>query len=253
MLLWGLNGKQPMTKYAFIGDVHSQASPLGAALSYCQDNGLTPILLGDLFDSRCELSDSADVFNLVKYAQRKFPGMVALRSNHQKKLERYIKGNPVNIGPDLEKTLSDFEKAGIHLTSEVLPWLLSFPFGFVFRDSKGTEYRCAHACFPSRIEIQPYRKCRSIWNVTRKEQDLMLYGPRYKTEGGANERSAWWLKPSDRDWVRVAGHYHVVHESPKSLVLDGDMGGSSSKTLAIDEMALCLYDVEARELKRFRH
>ena len=242
-----------MTKYAFIGDVHSQASPLGAALSYCQDNGLTPILLGDLFDSRCELSDSADVFNLVKYAQRKFPGMVALRSNHQKKLERYIKGNPVNIGPDLEKTLSDFEKAGIHLASEVLPWLLSFPFGFVFRDSKGTEYRCAHACFPSRIEIQPYRKCRSIWNVTRKEQDLMLYGPRYKTEGGANERSAWWLKPSDRDWVRVAGHYHVVHESPKSLVLDGDMGGSSSKTLAIDEMALCLYDVEARELKRFRH
>lgn len=242
-----------MTKYAFIGDIHSQAAPLSAAFDYCQKNGLTPVMLGDLFDSRCELSNSAEVYDLVRNAQSKFPGMVILRSNHQKKLERFIKGHSVNMSPDLERTLSDFKKAGTNLPSEVLPWLLSFPFGFVFRDSKGTEYRCAHACFPSRVEIQPYRKCRSIWNVTRKEQDLMLYGPRYKTDDGANERSAWWLKPADRDWVRVAGHYHVVHEGPKSLVLDGDMGGISSKTLRLDEMALCLYDVEAGSLLRFRH
>lgn len=242
-----------MTKYAFIGDIHSQAAPLSAAFDYCQKNGLTPVMLGDLFDSRCELSNSAEVYDLARNAQSKFPGMVILRSNHQKKLERFIKGHSVNMSPDLERTLSDFKKAGTNLPSEVLPWLLSFPFGFVFRDSKGTEYRCAHACFPSRVEIQPYRKCRSIWNVTRKEQDLMLYGPRYKTDDGANERSAWWLKPADRDWVRVAGHYHVVHEGPKSLVLDGDMGGSSSKTLRLDEMALCLYDVEAGSLLRFRH
>jgi hypothetical protein len=240
-----------MTRYAFIGDVHSQAEPLQKALEYCKLRRLTPILLGDLFDSRCTISDSAKVFNLVRKAQRMFPGMVTLRSNHQNKLERYIKGNPVNLSPDLEKTLADFANAGLSLQGDILPWLLSFPFGFVFRDSKGTEYRCAHACFPSRIEVQPYTKCRSIWNVTRKEKDLMLYGPRFRTEGGTNERSEWWLKPAEREWVRVAGHYHVVHMGPKSLVLDGDMGGRSQQAISLDDMALCLYDVEAQELKRF--
>lgn len=240
-----------MTKYAFIGDIHSQAAPLESALDFCKRLRLTPILLGDLFDSRCEFSDSARVFTLAKKAQRLFPGMVILRSNHQNKLERYIRGNPVNMTPDLEKTLADFSNAGLSLQDDILPWLLSFPFGFVFRDSKGVEYRCAHACFPSRIEVQPYTKCRSIWNVTRKERDLMLYGPRVRTENGANERSEWWLNPSDRGWVRVAGHYHVVHADSKSLVLDGDMGGRSRQTVSLDNMSLCLYNVEARELKRF--
>lgn len=240
-----------MTRYAFIGDVHSQAGPLAKALEFCKLNRLTPILLGDLFDSRCEFSDSAGVYKLVKRAKNIFPGMVVLRSNHQNKLERYIKGNPVNLSPDLEKTLADFASAGLSLEEEILPWLLSFPFGFVFRDSKGTEYRCAHACFPSRVEVQPYSKCRSIWNVTRKERDLMLYGPRFRTDEGANERSEWWLKPSEREWVRVAGHYHVVHTDSKSLVLDGDMGGRSQQPVSLDEMTLCLYDVEAKSLKRF--
>lgn len=238
-------------KYAFIGDVHSQLTPLKMALEHCRRHSLTPILLGDLFDSRTEESDSAGVYRLVRKAEKEMGAMV-LRSNHQNKLERYAKGNNVFISNDLAKTLVDFEQSGL-MAQEVAEWLNTLPYGVVFRDSKGQEYRCAHAMFPTWLAVPLYKGMYKVMDVTSKARDYMLYGPRRKVSDPTEEenRVFWWEEESDRDWIRVAGHYHTVFVSDKSLVLDGGMGGSSRISETSHPGVLCLYDVEARKLLTF--
>lgn len=232
-----------MKNYALIGDIHSQYRPLWEALAYCQNNDLIPVILGDVFDSRCDFSDSAGVYQLLKQAQKEL-GAIILRSNHQDKLERYIRGNNVKVSPELARTIEDFEKANISL-SDVGKWLESMPYGFCFRDSSGREHRCAHAYFPSWIEVPNFHLYHMLFDVPRKAKSLMMYGPNSK-EG--NTRVFWWERPSERSWVRVAGHYHVVHSSETSLVLDAGCGGQKRSWFCHEAPALVLWDCHRKEL-----
>lgn len=248
------NWPDKMKKFAIIGDIHSQLAPLQQAISHCKKRGLTPIFLGDLFDSRTEVSDSAGVYRLVKQAQSDI-GAIVLRSNHQNKFERYAKGNKVFIAEDFARTLLDFTQADIPV-QEVADWLNTFPYGLVFKDSRGQEYRCAHAMFPKWLAIASYKDTYKVMDVTQKARDYMLYGPRVKgaTWPEQEDRVFWWEEDCDRDWVRVAGHYHTVFVSNKSLVLDGGMGGSfrhKEPALPGSPELLCLWDVEAKKLITF--
>lgn len=239
-------------QYAFIGDIHSQLGPLSQALNYCSQNNLVPIFLGDLFDSRMENSDSVDVYHTVREAVAQ--GAVVLRSNHQDKLERYARGNKVMLQQGFERTVSDFAEANIPI-EEVSEWLQTFPYGVAFRDSKGTEYRCAHAMFPSWVLVpEQYENLYKVMSVTRKAKDYMLFGPRRPGAVWPQDetRVFWWEEPSDREWVRVAGHYHYVFVGEKSLVLDGEMGGSTHESFNPSEARLCLWNVEQKELVEFR-
>lgn len=239
-------------KYAFIGDVHSQIAPLEKAADHCRSLGLTPILLGDLFDSRMETSHSAEVYRLAQSLQSEL-GAIILRSNHQNKFERYARGNKVRVEGEFSRTLADFTEAGIEV-QEVSDWLNTFPYGAVFRDSKGKEYRCAHAMFPSWIAVPQYDHMYFVNEVTSKARDYMLYGPRVAGAQWPNEetRVFWWDRESSRDWVRVAGHYHTVVISDKNLVLDGQMGGSLAPGYDPSTARLCLWDVESRSLTTFK-
>lgn len=237
--------------FAFIGDLHSQIAPMERAISYCQNNNLTPILLGDLFDSRMETSHSAEVYRLARKIQEEM-GAIILRSNHQNKFERYARGNKVRVEGEFSRTLADFAEADISV-QEVSDWLNTFPYGIVFRDTKGKEYRCAHAMFPSWIVVPAYTDMHFVTQVTSKARDYMLYGPRVAGAVWPSEetRVFWWEKDSSRDWIRVAGHYHTVVISDKNLVLDGQMGGSVKPDFDASTARLCLWDVEARELVTF--
>lgn len=239
--------------YVFIGDIHSQLSPLLEALDYCRSNGRVPIFLGDLFDSRMERSDTVEVYNTVKQAQAEL-GAIVLRSNHQDKLERYARGNNVRLQQGFERTVEDFAQSSVPI-QEVAEWLQTFPYGVALRDSKGVEYRCAHAMFPSWVLVPPsYEGVYRVDNVTRKAKDYMLFGPRRPGAVWPQDetRVFWWEESSDREWVRVAGHYHTVFLGEKSLVLDGEMGGSTHEDFNPDQARLCLWDVELSELVEFK-
>lgn len=236
-----------MVSYALIGDLHSQIAPLQQALEHCENNNLTPIFLGDIFDSRCDTSDSAGVYRTLREAQTKFPGMKILRSNHQNKLERWLKGNNVFISTELRRTLEDFSESDV-LWSEVDAWLNEMPYGFCFRDSLGTEYRCAHAFFPSWVVVPQYSDTYEVHTVGAKARGLFLFGPNDRDSG---ERITWWERHSDRDWVRVAGHYHVIHLGGNSLVIDGGCGGVTRSWWCEEPPELCLYEVENKQLLSF--
>jgi len=228
--------------YCLIGDIHSQYQPLWKALSYCQSNALIPVILGDVFDSRCDSSDSAGVYRLLLQAQKDLNAVV-LRSNHQDKLERFLKGNSVRVSPELERTIYDFGGSEVN-SDELLKWLESLPYGFCFKHAD-REYRCAHAYFPSFVEVPDYPLFHFVWDLPKKARQLAMYGP---SVSNSRARAFWWERESDRSWVRVAGHYHVVHTDERNMVLDGGCGGNERSWNNPTDPVLVLYDVAKGEM-----
>jgi hypothetical protein len=226
--------------FALISDVHSQAHLLKLALEYCSNHNLTPLFLGDLFDSRVENSNSVSVYQQVK-EQIENNSAICIQSNHQNKLLRYIKGNNVFVGEDLQKTLDDFKKANISL-DEVYKFLNAMPYGVVFKDKNQKEYRVAHAYFSSRIEVPEYDNFYSIYEdrLNKSTKSVMLYGPVLREDG---QRVEWWKNNRTQDYVMVSGHYHIIHINKNSIVLDPECGSPGG--------ALGLYDVNNKVLKKF--
>ncbi len=226
--------------FALISDVHSQAHLLKLALEYCNEYKLTPLFLGDLFDSRVENSDSVSVYRQVK-EQIEINSAICIQSNHQNKLIRYISGNNVFVGEDLQKTLEDFNQANISLR-EIYEFLNPMPYGVVFRDKNQIEYRVAHAYFSSRIEIPEYEDFCLIYDdrLNKSTKSTMLYGPIEREE---RKRIEWWKNNRTRDYVLVSGHYHITCINENTLVLDPECGSCGG--------ALGLYDVNNKVLRKF--
>lgn len=229
-----------MKNYALIGDIHSIYSRLSQALTYCQEYDLVPIFLGDIFDSRCSVSDSVSVYNSIRDAEQTL-GAVVLQSNHQDKLIRYLKGHKVTLNNGLNTTVSEFKESNIDF-NDLLEWLDSKPYGVVFKDKNDVEYRCAHAYFSSRIEVSDYDEIELIHSekLNKKLKSVMIYGP-VNNEG----RIHWWETPKRHDYVMVSGHYHKLIIEDHCLVLDGECGDEG------DHAFLALYDVNKKLLKKF--
>lgn len=226
-----------MKKYAFIGDIHSQGQPLAAALAFVRHRGLTPIFLGDLFDSRCDTSDSVWVYHQVKLAQTELNGIV-LNSNHQDRLLKFLYGTfeDPSFTSETWRTLNEFENAGLS-REKLIEWLESFHHGFIFHDSRGQEFRCSHAYFPvelaSKVDENGF-----VDPETDSQKVQMLWGIFHH-----QRRIKWWKKEAKHPWVRVAGHYHTVCVNEKQIVLDANCGYEGGE--------LPVYDVEAQELVLF--
>lgn len=217
-----------MKDYLFIGDIHSQARPLEGALNYALSHRLIPVLLGDLWDSRNEVDNSARVMQLVL----NYPDVLLLcNSNHQWAMLRYLLGKR-GANPAINRTMLSLAP----YESILERWMLSTPLGYILTDSSGVEYRVSHAYFPSHKND----KVLTFNNTNSKERSLLLYGPR--NEFG---RIKWWHdeESSDRTWVRVSGHYHYVFQGKKSLVLDGSCGDPDG--------VLYTYDTRQRSINTY--
>lgn len=226
--------------FALISDVHSQAHLLELALEYCSNHNLTPLFLGDLFDSRVENSDSVSVYRQVK-EQIENNSAICIQSNHQNKLLRHIKGNSVFVGEDLKKTLDDFERENISL-QEIYEFLNAMPYGVVFKDKNDKEYRVAHAYFSSRVEVPEYEDICLIYEdrLNKSTKSVMLYGP---IEREGRTRIEWWKSNRVQNYTIVSGHYHITHINENSIVLDPECGSPGG--------AIGLYDVNNKILKKF--
>lgn len=266
--------------WAIIGDIHSQAHKLERAIAYCRVNNRKPLFLGDIFDSRCPTSDSFGVYKMLRVAQCEL-GAIILQSNHQDKLIRFLHGNKVTENYGLSRTIAEF---GLRSPTpkvsrgELLDWLSEMPFGIVFVDDKGHEYRAAHAYFPSKVStivesrewtnfeerytlfyettFHEYEK-KNFVPVTRKNppkksfrrlKDEMIYGPIGKLPDHSfhnSPRIPWWNSAESRSWTMVAGHYHIVADNKKtrSLILDGGCGDENGE--------LALYDLDKKTIIYF--
>lgn len=210
--------------YVLIGDIHSQEKHLENALSYIYNNisNAKVIFLGDIFDSKTTTSNSYSVYSLVREAEEKLNAII-LQSNHQDKLIRYLRGNKVHLNSGLKQTIDELKE---HLSLEELyDWLIRQPFGIVFRNLYGIEYRCAHAYFSTEIQIQDYDESYLVRAIRREYKHQFLYG----LQDSKKNRINWWLDCDDtQEFIRVSGHYRTLYFQNKSLVLDsccGDQNG----------------------------
>jgi hypothetical protein len=225
--------------YVLIGDIHSQARQLESALSFIQNNisNARVIFLGDIFDSKNDYSDSYAVYSLIREAEQNLNAII-LQSNHQDKLIRFIRGNQVHINSGLEKTINELI---LHVSFEDLyAWLIRQPFGMVFRDNDGVEYRSAHAYFSDEVDVPNYDEYHLVKVLQKHLKHEFLYGP-YDAK---RNRVHWWENHnSSQDFIRVAGHYRVVYNQNQSLILDGSCGN--------DDGRLHIYDVNQKEFHSF--
>ncbi len=222
-----------MIEYILIGDVHSQLTALERIYYYNNQDNYHYIFLGDLFDSRVEYSDSVGVYEFIRYLGDR---CTVIQSNHQDKLNRYIKGNSVNTDW-IHPTIVDFNN---QFDDEFKSWLDSLPYGAVVNvDDK--QYRISHAYFPKSVEVNATDELTLVYgdSLTRTQKALMLYGKRQQFNG-INVRVPWWCEEEQKDWVRVAGHYHLLHIDHNSIVLDGSCGDEGG--------ILYAYNLSTREL-----
>lgn len=215
-----------MTNYVLIGDVHSQFSKFSAAVEWVQNNVEDYHIIqgGDLFDSRTTESESVKVYELVKELGNR---ITVINSNHLYKLNRVFNNPELLYSDCLKRTIDDFDNSTIS-RDELIEWLNTLPFGIVFRDSSGEEYRAAHAYWFSRLYVpEQYDGIYKIHEVSSKAKGQMLYGIKRK---GEDERILWWEHAHDHKFVRVGFHYHVISIDPegkngnKHIILDGCCG-----------------------------
>ena len=228
--------------YLLIGDIHSQGPPIAKALKYAKDNGLTPVFLGDLFDSRCDESDTIYVYNLVRVAQKEL-GAVVLNSNHQVRLRNFLNAEfeSPSYTSETWRSFAEFEEAGVDM-EELLDWLGQRPDGFSFRDKDGRLHCCSHAYFPLKWvdHEQGQDEQRVFYCNDSHEEELVVWGP-YNSR---RHRVKWWKDETPRSWTRCAGHYHTVYTSENNVVLDANSGYPDGSVPA--------YVVDTKELVYFQ-
>lgn len=227
--------------YVLIGDVHSQAKNLKAALKFIQKEikNSRVVFLGDLFDSKNSYSDSFGVYDLVKEAELNLNAIV-LQSNHQDKLIRYLRGNQILLNNGLDTTISELSN---HISlDDLYDWLIRQPFGIVFKDIYDVEFRCAHAYFSDEIKVPQYEEEYFIRAIKKDHKHQFLYG----TQDLKRNRIEWWTQNNqEQSFIRVAGHYRnlTIDLNNKSIVLDSCCGDANGK--------LSIYDVNSRQLHQF--
>ncbi len=206
-----------MTEYILVGDVHSQYIELSSIITKTFYANTHYIFLGDLFDSRVDYSDSVNVYQCIRELGDR---CTVVQSNHQDKLNRYIKGNSVNTDW-IHPTIADFNN---QFDDEFKSWLDSLPYGVVV-NVNNKQYRISHAYFPQSVEVNITDELTLVYgdSLTKTQKSLMLYGKRQQFNG-VNARVPWWDEEEQKDWVRVAGHYHLLHIDHNSIVLDGSCG-----------------------------
>lgn len=219
--------------YLLIGDIHSQGLPMDNALKLAKERQLTPVFLGDIFDSRNEIDNTLWCYDLVRTAEEE--GAIVLQSNHCTRL-RDIVSEVIETGShtsETARTIQQFHYAGVPI-EDVVKWIQTLPDGFGFTDSRGRYYGCAHAYFLEKwAHIEGLHKSEPDEEVTTS---WGLYDSR-------SMRVRWWYGDPARSWTRVAGHYHTVFVGQSNIVLDGNCGYRSGR--------LPVYDVEAQELLYF--
>lgn len=133
--------------FDIIGDVHGCFEELYDLLNVLnQKRGTSKrqlIFVGDLIDRG---PSSPEVVETV-YRYHKLGYALAVQGNHDDKLIRYVKGNPVKVSPGLQTTLDQYKPLPLSMLEVHAEFLASLPYQLSLDDDK---LRVAHAAICDR-------------------------------------------------------------------------------------------------------
>lgn len=195
-----------------IADVHGHASMLEKAISGAEDI----VLLGDLVDRGPDSPACLRLaLDLIDEGRARM-----VRSNHDDKLYRALKGNKVIAGPKLEKTMADLRVArdAEQLTSRFMETFPTLPFVI-----ECGEYVMAHGA----VSASYFHEVDGASGAPRIAEHMALYG---EVDGSVDERG----KPIRRyNWVDSVPHGrtaivgHDRRDGDNVFVQPGALGGKA--------------------------
>jgi hypothetical protein len=184
-----------------VGDVHGEAEAFGAALDEARARHLFVVQIGDLVDRG---PDSVGALRLALDLCDRGAGLF-LRANHDDKLRRALRGNPVEIGVELRRTLDTLASAPdraaliprLREALEAAPWWL-----------RVGNHLLVHGAFHPAMLTAPRPEALSPRGVADKCRWLAIYGEG-RMANGRDElpiRTYDWIDTVPVDVTVVIGH-----------------------------------------------
>ena len=187
-----------------ISDLHNRYKALQDIINDVWDCKEDIIFLGDINDNSHPHDKNYSfikTYGLVRLLVDSGKAQL-LASNHQDKLIRYLKGNPIKPSNGMQQTIVELAPCRSDYKESLKTWLMNRPMVI----SLPGGFTLAHA-YPS----EHYGVC--------------IYGPTIKTEGHRGARLNWWncenLLP-DFGECFISGHYHTLSIGDRHVVLDTD-------------------------------
>lgn len=193
--------------FSIIGDIHGCSDELSQLLAATAAKSPrdTLVFLGDFIDRG---PDNVGVLKTVMHLVNEGLALAVI-GNHDDKLRRYLKGNPIKLNRELSATLSELESEGSDFLSKVytflegLPWRLKLDNGNLI---------CVHGAAPAHLQNKNNRAARSaaLYGVTGQP-------PRDKLPTRLN-----WAKDYKGKPIVVHGHVAVKEPVVQNGVYDID-------------------------------
>lgn len=218
-------------KHAIIGDVHGRYRQLIRILNdldikykfggWVNNGDYKVVQLGDLNDwgKDGDYSSLHCLEIMMELTKAGFAEVV--HSNHQDKLQRYLKGNKITPSHGLDRTIEEIKETSMDFQGELYNWLNKRPVYYEFIENK-QRYVCTHAYIDDRtfhmFETDPH------WDETSKSRDYVtsqcIYGLTNK-EG----RLKWFEEDATdrfKSFHLICGHYHVEKYEKNYTMLDNE-------------------------------
>lgn len=227
---------QDRQKLDIVGDLHGcydELLDLLAELGYApNESGLWThpddrklVFVGDFTDR-----GPKSLHCLVFVAKHVEEGLAfAVQGNHDNKLARYLKGNPVKVSGGLQTTVKEFENASDTLAEKLKDFIFSLNYWEMFDDD---QLLVCHAAPP----FEENAKGELVWLSEKAQRARCLYG---KTDGtykdGYPVREDWAL-----DYKGYNGPYVVYGH-----ISCGKLPYMSSMTCCVDTGAVFGYNMTA--------
>ena len=184
-----------------ISDIHGEAMMLSRAIRFATEHNLYIVFLGDLIDGG-DMNEGA--VNLVlHYLDEDLASLVI--GNHEEKMYRFVKGNPVTLGTSAQKTIDFFAP---HITRH--RW---------FRENIAkvvTHRNAAHALFMGSTIFAHGAVHPTLWdfpyelNSTQKRTSLYGVVDGTLLPNGAPKRFYEWVDEIPDGGAAVVGHDRVA-------------------------------------------
>jgi predicted phosphodiesterase len=218
-------------KVIVVGDIHGCFDEFRALLKECNYNDMDIVVAtGDLVDRGPKIREVLTWFYVTSYA-------FSVMGNHDNKLIRYWKGNPVQINHGLDKTIEQMDGVGDHGIEALSQWITHWPHMIRLANMDGKPVYVVHAGVDGRKPIESQRI------------ETCLYARYLDGKNFFDEQGIPWWETLIGDYTVISGHIRTddVHPCEHAYCIDGGAHeGGKLRALVITNGQCNIHEVPGR-------
>lgn len=222
-------------KVIVVGDIHGCFDQFMALLKECDYNDMDIVVAtGDLVDRGPQIREVLTWFYVTGNS-------FTVMGNHDNKLTRYWKGNPVRISHGLDKTIEQMDGMGDDTIDTLSQWIRNWPHMIRLADRKGKPMYVVHAGVDGRKPIESQRI------------ETCLYARYLDGKDFFDEQGIPWWETLTGDYTIVSGHIRTddVHPCRHAFCIDGGAyEGGKLRALVMHHGECTVKEVDCAHLER---